>query len=66
MVVDLMESSLVGHPIENLLFGGSPAPDALIARAQNAFPTASMSVVTYSSILPLCLMRGLAGVKLTG
>lgn len=43
MVADLIESSLVGYPIDNLLFGGSPAPDALVPRARNAFPTASMS-----------------------
>lgn len=44
MVADLIESSLVGYPIDNLLFGGSPAPDALVPRARNAFPTASMLV----------------------
>lgn len=44
MVADLMESSLVGHPLEGLLFGGSPAPDSLVPRARKAFPTASLWV----------------------
>ncbi|RDB16970.1 2-succinylbenzoate--CoA ligase [Hypsizygus marmoreus] len=43
MVADLTESSLVGHPLEGLLFGGSPAPDSLVPRARQAFPTAVMS-----------------------
>ncbi|KAF8658333.1 hypothetical protein AX16_002100 [Volvariella volvacea WC 439] len=42
MVADLTESSLVGHPLEGLLFGGSPAPDSLVPRARKAFPTATM------------------------
>lgn len=44
MVADLAESSLVGHPLEGLLFGGSPAPDSLVPRARKAFPVATMSV----------------------
>ncbi|TFK75420.1 acetyl-CoA synthetase-like protein [Pluteus cervinus] len=43
MVADLAESSLVGHPLEGLLFGGSSAPDSLVPRARKAFPTATMS-----------------------
>ncbi|TEB38383.1 acetyl-CoA synthetase-like protein [Coprinellus micaceus] len=42
MVSDLIESSLVGHPLEGLLFGGAPAPDSLVPRAREAFPTATM------------------------
>ncbi|KAJ3517299.1 hypothetical protein NMY22_g13995 [Coprinellus aureogranulatus] len=42
MVSDLIESSLVGHPLEGLLFGGAPAPDSLVPRARKAFPTATM------------------------
>ncbi|KXN90589.1 2-succinylbenzoate--CoA ligase [Leucoagaricus sp. SymC.cos] len=43
MVADLTESSLVGHPLEGLLFGGSPTPDSLVGRAQKAFPKATMT-----------------------
>jgi len=42
MVTDLTLSSLVGHPLEGLLFGGAPAPDTLVPRAREAFPTAMM------------------------
>ena len=42
MVTDLTLSTLVGHPLEGLLFGGAPAPDSLVARAREAFPTATM------------------------
>lgn len=42
MVTDLTLSSLVGHPLEGLLFGGAPAPDTLVSRARDAFPTATM------------------------
>ncbi|KAF8161102.1 hypothetical protein B0H34DRAFT_654088 [Crassisporium funariophilum] len=42
MVTDLTLSSLVGHPLEGLLFGGAPAPDSLVMRARKAFPTATM------------------------
>ncbi|KAF8906525.1 hypothetical protein CPB84DRAFT_1813777 [Gymnopilus junonius] len=42
MVTDLTLSSLVGHPLEGLLFGGAPAPDTLVTRAREAFPTATM------------------------
>jgi len=42
MVTDLTLSTLVGHPLEGLLFGGAPAPDSLVARARTAFPTATM------------------------
>ncbi|KAF8070124.1 hypothetical protein FPV67DRAFT_1003106 [Lyophyllum atratum] len=42
MVADLTDSSLAGHPLDGLLFGGSPAPDTLVPRAQKAFPTATM------------------------
>lgn len=42
MVTDLTLSTLVGHPLEGLLFGGSPAPDSLVARARTAFPKATM------------------------
>ncbi|KAF9460705.1 hypothetical protein BDZ94DRAFT_878708 [Collybia nuda] len=43
MVADLTESSLAGHPLEGLLFGGSPAPESLVPRARKAFPSAIMS-----------------------
>jgi acyl-CoA synthetase (AMP-forming)/AMP-acid ligase II len=49
MVSDLIESSLVGHPLEGLLFGGAPAPDSLVPRAREAFPTATMCVFHSSS-----------------
>lgn len=42
MVADLTESSLAGHPLEGLLFGGSPTPDSLVGRAKKAFPKAVM------------------------
>ncbi|KAG2015644.1 long-chain-fatty-acid-CoA ligase [Coprinopsis cinerea AmutBmut pab1-1] len=42
MVSDLIESSLVGHKLEGLLFGGAPAPDSLVPRARKAFPSATM------------------------
>jgi hypothetical protein len=42
MVTDLTLSTLVGHPLEGLLFGGAPAPDSLVARAREAFPNATM------------------------
>jgi hypothetical protein len=42
MVTDLTLSSLVGHPLEGLIFGGAPAPDTLVPRARKAFPTATM------------------------
>jgi hypothetical protein len=44
MVSDLIESSLVGHKLEGLLFGGAPAPDSLVPRARSAFPGATMYV----------------------
>ncbi|KAF5393503.1 hypothetical protein D9757_000599 [Collybiopsis confluens] len=43
MVYDLLESSLVGHPLEGLFFGGSPASEVLASQAQAAFPTARLS-----------------------
>ncbi|KAJ7170536.1 hypothetical protein C8R43DRAFT_979746 [Mycena crocata] len=43
MVADLVRSSLVGYPLEGLLFGGAPSPDSLAKRAREAFPTATMS-----------------------
>ncbi|KAF5384198.1 hypothetical protein D9615_003371 [Tricholomella constricta] len=42
MVSDLIESSLAGYAVDGLLFGGSPAPDTLVPRAREAFPTATM------------------------
>ncbi|KAG5636318.1 hypothetical protein H0H81_008432 [Sphagnurus paluster] len=42
MVSDLIESSLVGYEVDGLLFGGSPAPDTLVPRARDAFPSATM------------------------
>ncbi|KAF5385818.1 hypothetical protein D9615_002571 [Tricholomella constricta] len=42
MVADLTESSLAGHSLDGLLFGGSPAPDTLVPRARKAFPSAVM------------------------
>ncbi|KAJ3516840.1 hypothetical protein NLJ89_g878 [Agrocybe chaxingu] len=42
MVTDLTLSSLAGHPLEGLLFGGAPAPDSLVRRARDAFPSATM------------------------
>ncbi|KAJ7462329.1 hypothetical protein B0H11DRAFT_2055212 [Mycena galericulata] len=56
MVSDLVRSSLVGYPLEGLLFGGSPSPDSLAERARDAFPNATMSqayglsVLFYSSV----------------
>lgn len=47
MVSDIVESSLVGYPLEGLLFGGSPAPPSLVPRAQKAFPTAIMQVIFF-------------------
>jgi hypothetical protein len=44
MVADLTESSLAGHSLEGLLFGGSPAPESLVPRARKAFPSAVMYV----------------------
>ncbi|KAK0213446.1 hypothetical protein DFS33DRAFT_1289334 [Desarmillaria ectypa] len=43
MVSDLMDSSLIGYPLEGLFFGGSPAPEALSSRAREVFPTAELS-----------------------
>ncbi|KAK7053301.1 hypothetical protein VNI00_003927 [Paramarasmius palmivorus] len=43
MVQDLMDSSLRGHPLEGLFFGGSPAPDVLVANARQVFPKTSLS-----------------------
>jgi acyl-CoA synthetase (AMP-forming)/AMP-acid ligase II len=43
MVTYLTLSTLVGHPLEGLLFGGAPAPPSLVARARKAFPTATMT-----------------------
>ncbi|KAF9441643.1 acetyl-CoA synthetase-like protein [Macrolepiota fuliginosa MF-IS2] len=43
MVADLTESSLAGHPLEGLLFGGSPTPDSLVGRAKKAFPKATLT-----------------------
>ncbi|KAG5643164.1 hypothetical protein DXG03_001494 [Asterophora parasitica] len=42
MVADLTGSSLPGHLLDGLLFGGSPAPDTLVPRARKAFPSAVM------------------------
>ena len=42
MVSDLTLSSLVGYPLQALLFGGAPAPESLVPRASAAFPTATM------------------------
>ncbi|KAG5644020.1 hypothetical protein DXG03_009235 [Asterophora parasitica] len=42
MVSDLIDSSLSGYGVDGLLFGGSPAPDILVPRAREAFPTAIM------------------------
>jgi hypothetical protein len=44
MVSDLTEGTLVGHPLEGLMFGGAPAPDTLPGRARRAFPDAIMYV----------------------
>lgn len=54
MVADLTDSSLVGHPLEGLLFGGSPAPDSLVPRARKAFPTAVMCVPPLSPKYAQC------------
>ncbi|TFK26460.1 acetyl-CoA synthetase-like protein [Coprinopsis marcescibilis] len=43
MVSDLIESSLAGHNLEGLLFGGAPAPDSLVPRARKAYPSAIMT-----------------------
>ncbi|KAF9566756.1 long-chain-fatty-acid-CoA ligase [Agrocybe pediades] len=42
MVTDLILSPLAKYPLEGLLFGGAPAPDTLVRRAMEAFPTATM------------------------
>ena len=52
MVADLVESSLVGYPLEGLLFGGSPTPDSLVIRASRAFPRASMYVSLILCLIP--------------
>ena len=52
MVADLVESSLVGYPLEGLLFGGSPTPDSLVVRASRAFPKASMYVSLILCLIP--------------
>ncbi len=62
MVTDLTLSSLVGHPLEGLLFGGAPAPDTLVPRARKAFPTATMLVTFTTTKTPL--MFRLTGTKL--
>lgn len=41
-VSDLLETSLVGYPLEGLFFGGSAAPELLALQAQAAFPTARL------------------------
>ncbi|KAF9071752.1 hypothetical protein BDP27DRAFT_1500612 [Rhodocollybia butyracea] len=43
MVADLLESPLVGYPLDGLFFGGSPASQNLASQAQAAFPTARLS-----------------------
>ncbi|PBK84947.1 acetyl-CoA synthetase-like protein [Armillaria gallica] len=43
MVSDLMDSSLVGYPLDGLFFGGSPAPEILSSRAREVFPGAELS-----------------------
>ncbi|KAJ3724511.1 hypothetical protein C8R42DRAFT_453754 [Lentinula raphanica] len=43
MVSDLLDSSLVGHPLESLFFGGSAASITLPSQAHMAFPTAQLS-----------------------
>jgi acyl-CoA synthetase (AMP-forming)/AMP-acid ligase II len=53
MVADLIDSSLAGHPLEGLLFGGSPTPDSLVGRARKAFPKATMYVVPTHNFLIL-------------
>ncbi|KAF9447488.1 acetyl-CoA synthetase-like protein [Macrolepiota fuliginosa MF-IS2] len=45
MVADLTESSLAGHSLEGLLFGGSPTPDSLVGRAKKTFPKATLTQV---------------------
>jgi len=42
MVTDLILSPLANYPLEGLLFGGAPAPDTLVRRGMEAFPTATM------------------------
>ncbi|KAF7361874.1 2-succinylbenzoate--CoA ligase [Mycena venus] len=64
MVADLVRSSLVGFPLEGLLFGGSPSPDSLAQRAREAFPTATMSVRFFS--LPLDVELSTSGLKRMG
>ncbi|KAJ4483404.1 long-chain-fatty-acid-CoA ligase [Lentinula aciculospora] len=43
MVSDLLDTSLVGYPLEALFFGGSPASELLASQAQAAFPMARLS-----------------------
>ncbi len=50
MVSDLTESSLVGHPLDALIFGGASAPSALPSKARRSFPTAIMYVDAQTSV----------------
>jgi hypothetical protein len=59
MVSDLARSSLVGFPLEGLLFGGSPTPDSLAERAREAFPTATMFVIVFAFALEVEVNPGL-------
>ncbi|KAK0221265.1 hypothetical protein IW262DRAFT_1459438 [Armillaria fumosa] len=43
MVSDLIDSSLVGYPLDGLFFGGSTAPEIPSSRAREIFPTAELS-----------------------
>lgn len=48
MVLDLAEYG-EDLPLETFNFGGAPAPDVLRARANRAFPNASLSVPPFLS-----------------
>ncbi|KAL0955924.1 hypothetical protein HGRIS_002116 [Hohenbuehelia grisea] len=43
MVSDLTESSLAGHHLDALIFGGAAAPSGLPAKARKSFPAAILS-----------------------
>ncbi|KAJ7595665.1 hypothetical protein C8J56DRAFT_922881 [Mycena floridula] len=43
LAYDLTSSSLVGHPMESFMYGGSAAHESLLTRIRNAFPGTNMS-----------------------
>jgi len=67
MVSDLVESSLAGHPLEGLLFGGAPCPNSLVLRARKAFPIATLFVPLdrLASFISLTMIHRIQGYGLT-